>query len=244
MEQAIRMLTGAGVGAGLMYFLDPDRGRGRRAMARDKFVRLSHETRHAADIVARDAANRTHGLWARMRSVGDGETPSDRVLVARVRSQLGRCVSHPRAVTVTSEDGTVTLAGPILAREVDHLLACAARVPGVRGVQNRLEVHPTASDHPALQGGIPRTGDRGGLFQESWSPTLRVAAGAAGVGLMGNCLAQRNLVSALLGTVGFGLFLRAAANASVSGFVGRMIPAGPASGGPSPRAVAAAGPVL
>src|SRR4051812_35769009 len=32
-----------GLGAGLMYFLDPDRGRRRRALVRDQFIHALHE---------------------------------------------------------------------------------------------------------------------------------------------------------------------------------------------------------
>lgn len=244
MDQALRVLAGVGLGAGLMYFLDPVRGRGRRALMRDQFVRLSHEVRDAADVVTRDAANRARGLWADARSAVVGTTPDDRTLAERVRSHLGCCVSHPRAIAVTAADGTITLTGPILAHEVSGLLACVSGVPGVRDVVNGLEVHREAGNHPALQGGMPQTGARGELFQENWSPTLRALAGAVGIALMGNCLAQRDLVSCLFGTVGFGLFLRAATNISVGGFVEQAIPDLSADGGSGPLAVVAAGPVL
>jgi hypothetical protein len=244
MDQTLRTLACVGLGAGLMYLLDPVRGRRRRAIARDQFIRLAHEARDAADVAARDAANRARGAWAEARSAVAEEAPDDRTLTARVRSRLGRCVSHPRAVAVTADHGRVTLSGPILAREVEGLLACVAGVPSVRAVDDRLEVHQEAGNHPSLQGGVPRTGARGELFQENWSPTLRVLAGTAGLGLMGNCLAQRDLVSCLLGTVGFGLFLRAATNTSAAEAVRRTIPAPPAEGGTGLLAVAAAGPVL
>jgi hypothetical protein len=244
MNQMSRTLACFGLGAGLMYFLDPVSGPRRRAIARDKLNRLAHEARDAADVAARDAANRARGAWAEARSAVAAEAPDDRTLTARVRSHLGRCVSHPRAVAVTADHGRVTLSGPILAGEVEGLFACVAGVPGVRAVDDRLEVHREAGNHPSLQGGVPRTGARSDLFQERWSPTLRVLAGAAGLGLVGNCLSQRDLVSALRGAVGFGLFLRAATNTSATEAVRQTIPASPVEGGTGPLAVAAAGPVL
>jgi len=62
MNRACALLGGVGLGAGLMYFLDPDLGRRRRSFARDKAVRLAHEARDAADVVAKDMSNRAQGL--------------------------------------------------------------------------------------------------------------------------------------------------------------------------------------
>jgi hypothetical protein len=62
MNRAAALMVGAGLGAGVMYLLDPDLGRRRRAIARDKAVRLAHETRDAAEVVTRDVQNRAQGL--------------------------------------------------------------------------------------------------------------------------------------------------------------------------------------
>ncbi|HZV07362.1 MAG TPA: hypothetical protein VE999_19925 [Gemmataceae bacterium] len=64
MNRTIALLTGAGLGAGVMYFLDPKRGRSRRARIRDKMVRAFHQIQHTRDMVVRDARNRMHGLAA------------------------------------------------------------------------------------------------------------------------------------------------------------------------------------
>src|SRR5207245_245605 len=135
------VLSGMGVGAGLMYFLDPDRGNRRRALVRDKMVHLLHESGDAMGTISHDLGHRTAGLAAETRSRFRREDVSDAVLVERVRSKIGRVISHPRSVEITAAEGHVTLSGPILAREVDDLLAAVASVRGVRGVENRLEVH-------------------------------------------------------------------------------------------------------
>ena len=62
MNDTISLLAGLGLGAGLMYAFDPQMGRRRRAQVRDKAVRLAHEARDAAGVVARDAKNRVKGL--------------------------------------------------------------------------------------------------------------------------------------------------------------------------------------
>jgi uncharacterized membrane protein len=63
---AAEILGAAGIGAALMYFLDPDRGARRRALVRDKVVHAAHVTGDSASATRRDIANRTRGVIARV----------------------------------------------------------------------------------------------------------------------------------------------------------------------------------
>ena len=83
---------------------------------------------------------------------------SNDVLEARVRSKLGRVVSHPKALEVKAVDGLIILSGPILAAEVHPLLDAIIHVRGVKNIENYLEEHEQAGDIPALQGGRARPG--------------------------------------------------------------------------------------
>jgi hypothetical protein len=74
--------------------------------------------------------------------------------------------------------------GPILAAEHPPLVAAVGRVRGAKRVEDRLQVHADAAEVPALQGGTPRTGERGEFLQRYWSPSARLAAGAAGLVLV------------------------------------------------------------
>ena len=93
-------------GAGLMYLFDPERGRRRRALVRDKMVHLANTTEDAAEGVMRDMSNRMRGTVARTRRMltPEGEVP-DVVLVERVRAQLGP-FAH-RAIEVSAARGRV-----------------------------------------------------------------------------------------------------------------------------------------
>ena len=63
-ETIVAFLCGLGAGAALMYFLDPDRGRRRRALVRDKAVGLSNDASEAISGTAADLSNRAYGLYA------------------------------------------------------------------------------------------------------------------------------------------------------------------------------------
>jgi hypothetical protein len=58
------VLGAIGLGAGLMYILDPDRGRGRRTFARDKVMSAFNRTGRAISEKSRDLSNRAYGLAA------------------------------------------------------------------------------------------------------------------------------------------------------------------------------------
>lgn len=153
-------LLGLGVGAATMFLLDPHSGNRRRALVRDKAVhysRIPDQARERLDDMLRDARNRANGMIARLRGQFTFGTPSDDVLVARVRSRLGHVVTHPSALDVTAHDGLVTLRGPILLNEVDRALMAVRLIPGVSDLVNQLETHVTADGVPGLQGTAPQT---------------------------------------------------------------------------------------
>src|SRR5205823_15031872 len=141
MRGRLSLLGGIGLGAGLMYFADPHLGRRRRAAIRDQITHLFSRADDALRCAARDVVGRGYGLAARARSLLTPQEIDDGVLVERVRSHLGRVVSHPKSLQVTARDGTVSLTGPILAHEVDRLIECVRSVPGVCEVENALEMH-------------------------------------------------------------------------------------------------------
>lgn len=219
MSSNAAMLTGMGVGAAVAYLLDPATGRRRRASVRQSMARAARKSGDAVGATSRDLANRTRGLAAMARRPFSGSA-ADEVLVARVRARLGRHVSHPHAIEVTSEDGRVTLRGPILAREADGLLRAVHGVRGVRGVIDALERHEQAGHVPALQGGASRPGERWALAQESWSPSTRFLVGAGGASLVGAGLRRRDWAGAAFAATGALLLARAATDLGVGRLVG------------------------
>jgi osmotically-inducible protein OsmY len=140
-------------GAGLMYFLDPDAGRRRRALVRDQIVKARHQIEEKTEAAQKQAANKAQGVVAETQShLRQQPEVDDYTLAARVRSEMGRVVSHSRAIDASVYQGRVTLRGNILADEVDRLMSTVRAVPGVREVDNQLQVHTEPGNIPDLQG--------------------------------------------------------------------------------------------
>lgn len=205
-------LEGAALGAAVAYLFDSVSGRRRRHMARDKVIHLTHRTASGARKAGVDLVHRAEGLAAIARAkTNDEGAVADEILVERVRSKLGRFVSHPHAIQVTANGGEVTLTGPILTREARRLVRAIGNVPGCHGVVDRLERHKTAEDIPALQGGVMRR-PRAEVLQEVWSPAIRLLAGAAGVMLATLGLRARGPFGLATGLFGSGVLVRALTN--------------------------------
>jgi hypothetical protein len=195
-------LRGAAFGAVAMYMLDPDKGRRRRALARDRTASLFTDAGETLCEAGRDIANRAHGAQARaLRWIQGDAAIDDLRLIERVRAHIGRVVSHPHAIQVGARDAWVTVSGPILANEVEPLLATVRGVPGVRGVEEHLAVHAEPDSVPSLQG----TGRRRGNPDFSNAPAVRAAALLSGGFLVLYGLARRSASGLVLAGLGAGL---------------------------------------
>jgi uncharacterized membrane protein len=222
MNKGLAIIVGAGVGAGLMYFYDPQMGRRRRALTRDQLISLKHQIDDAVDVTTRDLTNRAVGLWAEMRSGITSNGAGDAVLAERVRSQLGGLVSHPSAIEVRAEQGRVILSGPILRDEIDGLLHGVASVRGVRDVKSRLQVHDTPGDVPALQGQRTRrlSGQQWDVMQVHWSPATRLLMAAAGGAMATFGAGRRDTFGGALTLTGLTLLTRTLTNMELKRMLG------------------------
>jgi uncharacterized membrane protein len=226
MNKAMAVISGLGIGAGLMYIFDPDRGKRRRAQVRNTVRHAANKTSDAIGKTSRDLANRVSGIVAEAESVVfPRDKASNEVLEGRVRAKLGRFISHPSSIEVKAADGRVVLSGPILAREVDGLLKRVQGIRGVVSIENRLNVHERPGTESGLQGGRGSVGERSALLQANWSPTTRLLAGAAGGALAIYAAKRRGLVGAAIGPVGLVMLSRALTNLEIKRLVG--LEAGP-----------------
>ena len=85
MGRLLTILGGLGAGAALMYFMDPEKGRTRRAQMQDKVNGLSNDLQRTIEGRSRDLTNRAKGLLHEAKSSfggdrsaqGMGQTPSE-----------------------------------------------------------------------------------------------------------------------------------------------------------------------
>lgn len=181
MRNLLSTLAALAAGAAAMYYLDPQMGRRRRALARDRFVAVSHDAGGYAQAKGRRAGDRLKGAWARM--AGSSAPGSDAQLRERIRARLGRTISHPRAVQVEVDAGQVCLRGDILAQELDDLLTTVSGMRGVRGIDNQLAAHASSQGISQLQGS-GRAPRGNGTAASAALPLVALAAPVAAVALL------------------------------------------------------------
>lgn len=137
-HQAVTLLAGIGMGAALMYFLDPQRGKARRAQARDQASGALRSAKWDLETERRNLRNRARGVASELRSELKSEEVSDDQLEERVRADLGHHVEAMRALEVVADDGNVTLRGDLPERDRKEAISAARKVRGVERVVDEL----------------------------------------------------------------------------------------------------------
>jgi len=120
-DKQIALFVGAGLGAALMFMLDPARGARRRALVRDKTVKVLRHSGRAIHNRGEDIGHRLTGAaheWKAKRL----PPPANDQLEERIRAELGHKVEHSRAIIVAAEEGNVTLKGYALRDELEDIL--------------------------------------------------------------------------------------------------------------------------
>lgn len=207
--------TSAALGAAAMYVFDPNKGRRRRAVFRDKTRRSLVQVAHLVRVSARDIGHRAQGFRAIARRLFNGNgTTDDLVLIERVRAKMGRVVSHPHAIQIGARNGRVTLSGPILPGEAPPLLATVRSVSGVTSVEDHLVVYDRPQSIPSLQGSGRR--GRPDNAHHEWAPLWRILAVLGGGALVVCALRSQGAARIAFAAAGIGLTARGATNVSLS----------------------------
>jgi len=152
-RSTLNLLSGVALafaaGALVMYLLDPNTGRRRRALIRDRSASMGNDAGHYVRGKAKRAAHRLKGVAARGRASLSTEPLDDDRLHDRIRARLGRFVGHPHDVEVHVHDGWVQLKGAVAEEEFEDLLREVASMRGVRNLESLLRT--TSSPQPEGQ---------------------------------------------------------------------------------------------
>jgi osmotically-inducible protein OsmY len=139
-----KLLALIGVGAALTYFFDPQQGRRRRAMAKDRVAGFFRQRARKAEQVGRAASAQAEGLVekAKHHQEEPKPQPDDVTLARKVESEIFRDPEVPKGqINVNAENGKVYLRGEVGQPELIRDLEERARsVQGVQDVENLLHL--------------------------------------------------------------------------------------------------------
>ncbi len=151
-DEGPRLLIAGSAGALLAFFLDPDRGRRRRNMTRDRALATARRSGRRVTRLGRAAGAQVAG-WQRALMARQSVQPeplNDATLAHKVESLLFRDPSVPKGrINISAENGVIVLRGEVDRPDLIESLEAAARaVPGVVQVQNLLHLPSTPPGKP------------------------------------------------------------------------------------------------
>ena len=134
------LAIGAALGAALAYFLDPQNGKRRRHMTRDRTLAVVRKRGRRA---ARGVAAEAYGVSQKLTHFREQPKEFDDVTLARkVETELFRPADVPKGkINVNVVDGVVQLRGEVAGPElIEELVEKATRIQGVQAVENLLHL--------------------------------------------------------------------------------------------------------
>lgn len=152
-------------GAVVAYFLDPDRGRRRRNVTRDRLMALLRRQAWHLSRMGRRAAGTAYGISQQVSHAPEiREALDDATLARKVESEVFRDrLIAKGAINVNVEDGVVVLRGQVdRPEDVLGIEDVVRRIPDVLDVQNLLHLagEPAPNKAEAISAERAPTGDR------------------------------------------------------------------------------------
>jgi osmotically-inducible protein OsmY len=143
----MRKLRWIGLGAALTYFFDPEQGRRRRAMARDRLAAMFRRTARRGEQLGRAASTEAYGVAQKVKHLEEEPKPQpdDVTLARKVETEIFRDADVPKGqINVNAENGKIVLRGEVGQPEMIRDLEDRARnVQGVQDVENLLHLPGT-----------------------------------------------------------------------------------------------------
>jgi osmotically-inducible protein OsmY len=143
----LRVLTYGALGAAFAYFFDPDNGRRRRALTRDRVPAAFRGGARRAERLGRNVQSEAYGVAQKAKHMKDEPKPQpdDATLTRKVESEIFRDADVPKGqINVNAENGVVVLRGEVEQPElIKDLEKKTRKVQGVREVENLLHTPGT-----------------------------------------------------------------------------------------------------
>jgi uncharacterized membrane protein len=208
------LLWGAILGAGGMYFMDPQNGNRRKARLREQILRLQAKSDNAIEAAVSDLRQRASSVLSDSVERIESATNQSDQLAERVSARMNYLTPHPGAIRVHHEENKLVLEGDILSEDVRPLLDAISQIPGVQEVDNRLQIHSDPGDIAELQGD-------GWRLQrlDQWTPTTRFVVGMSGGYLLSYGMRRSGLIGFLAQIAGTALGIRALTAQKMSGMM-------------------------
>ena len=140
------LFTGAAIGAAIAFFFDPQSGRRRRNVTRDRALAMFRRTGRQAEQIGRGVASEAAGVAQKAQNIREEPKEFDDVTLARkVETEIFRDADVPKGqINVNAVEGVVELRGEVDSQEmIDQLVAKTRKVQGVRDVENLLHLANT-----------------------------------------------------------------------------------------------------
>jgi osmotically-inducible protein OsmY len=145
----IRKLRYMAFGALLAYFFDPENGRRRRALARQRIPAVFRNASKKAGGVSSAASAQASAMKQKATHLKEEEKPQpdDVTLARKVETEIFRDADIPKGrINVNAENGKVVLRGEVEQAElIDDLEQRTKKVQGVQEVENLLHVPGSAA---------------------------------------------------------------------------------------------------
>lgn len=144
MKKIVALVAGSALAA---YFLDPESGKRRRAVTKDRIAGFFRRRGRDVSRAGRGVASTAYGTAMKAKHLRGEEKPqpNDATLVGKVESEIFRDADVPKGqINVNAENGKVYLRGEVGKPElINDLEKRARKVQGVQDVENLLHLPGT-----------------------------------------------------------------------------------------------------
>jgi osmotically-inducible protein OsmY len=142
-----KVISLVALAAAATYFFDPQNGKRRRNVARDRVAAFLRRVGRKGERARRAAAAEASGLAAKAQHLQEEEKPQpdDVTLTRKVESELFRDQDVPKGqININAENGKIVLRGEVERPElISELEDRVRKIQGVQGVENLLHLPGT-----------------------------------------------------------------------------------------------------